>query len=64
MILAVLVLPVLLFAYVLSRIYKVRRENETRRNAVLDGLGVSDKSGKKIVGFFHPYWCAVRVNAL
>jgi len=55
MALGLLVVPILLFAFAFSRVYRLREDNKTRRNAILALLGLADKGRKRIVGFFHPY---------
>ena len=61
MLLLILNIPILLFAIALSRLYRLRRENSLKRDALFQDLGISDKKLKRIVGFFHPYWYVVTV---
>jgi len=34
----------------------LRSANRARRAALLSDLGYGNQDGKRIVGFFHPYW--------
>ena len=36
--------------------YHLRSANRARRAALLSNLGYRNQDGKRIVGFFHPYW--------
>ncbi|KAF7798297.1 hypothetical protein EIP86_009517 [Pleurotus ostreatoroseus] len=50
-----LVFSALVIAAVYSRISALRTSNETKKRALLQALGITDPTSKRIVGFFHPY---------
>ncbi|KAI0088613.1 mannosyltransferase [Irpex rosettiformis] len=55
MLFIILNIPILLLAISLSRLFRLRRKNSLKKDALLQELGVTDKRQKRIVGFFHPY---------
>lgn len=60
--LLILNIPIILLAIALSRLYRLRRENNLKKDTLLQELGVSDGGHKRIVGFFHPYWYVIRLR--
>lgn len=56
-------IPLLILVVVLY-VRNLRAQNKGRRTKVLQGLGLSELHTKKLIGFFHPYWCVHTTHML